>query len=618
MIRILAAIPAITFTTIGLLFLFSAIRTFTSTLYMSLYGTVPNETVAAIGLATFGASIGGAIVGWRTSPRRALALSGTILALATVLTAVSRWNWGDLVFSAVAVVAGTWWIAFTQSARSGEGASPLAVGLPLALVADLALRAGFRTVAVVDLPGPIAPLLPLAGGLAMLGAGAAAYGADVKWTAPGLRGGLALVAIPVLLLVSETGGIDPAQAAVAGALGKGPEGPGTWYWVGALLGTAMTAAAGAVALGRVGGRALAAIALALGALALWSHVPYLATLGAAVLAAGVMVAAAALPDTAMVPARSPLATAACFTLGWLGFIAAAFAFFGYDTPVAPLAATAVVLLGIGAASLPVTRPLGIVAVAVIAVLGIGVPLAALVTTPSVATDQAPHATFRLMTYNIHQGFDAGDEPDLDALADTIARESPDVVVLQEVARGRMIGEQHDALTYLAERLGMQYVFGPTMGDGLGNAVLSRLPVSEVEYLSYERDPEARHEPRGAIFFRVSDVLVVATQLDRTPGASDVRQGQVHGILAKWNSRAPAVVAGDLSARPGSPELALLEQAGLRDLAKQDGAEQPTSPSADPRDRIDYVWGTGVTGTQAHTVSSTASDHRPLVITIARP
>ena len=34
-----------TFAVIGLLFLLSAIRTFTSTLYMTLYGSVPNEKI---------------------------------------------------------------------------------------------------------------------------------------------------------------------------------------------------------------------------------------------------------------------------------------------------------------------------------------------------------------------------------------------------------------------------------------------------------------------------------------------------------------------------------------------------------------------------------------------
>ena len=61
---------------------------------------------------------------------------------------------------------------------------------------------------------------------------------------------------------------------------------------------------------------------------------------------------------------------------------------------------------------------------------------------------------------------------------------------------------------------------------------------------------------------------------------------------------------------------LLRAAGLRDLAANAGADQATFPATDPRRRIDYVWGIGVTGSQAHTVASTASDHRALVVNIS--
>jgi endonuclease/exonuclease/phosphatase family metal-dependent hydrolase len=164
---------------------------------------------------------------------------------------------------------------------------------------------------------------------------------------------------------------------------------------------------------------------------------------------------------------------------------------------------------------------------------------------------------------------------------------------------------------------MPYVFGPAIGDAYGNAVLSRLPVTDVERHSYPRQPLLRHQPRGFIRFRVADVLVFATHLDHVEGATEVRQGQVHAILAAWNAERPAIVAGDLNALPGSPELRLLEDAGFRDLAKDDGADQPTLPASAPRYRIDYVWGNGIRGSQAHTVASTASDHRPLVITVSQ-
>ena len=607
-----------TFAVIGLLFLLSAIRTFTSTLYMTLYGSVPNETVGAIALAVFATSILAIAVAWRSTPRRGIALAATLLAAGATLAAATRWNWGDILLSAVALVGGMWWLTLTQSARSGDGGSPFVVATPIALAADLAMRALFRTVPVVDVPGLIAPAIAVVGALVMIAAGFAAYGVERTWTSPGLRGSVALLALPPLLLIAETGATDPGQAAGIGSFARGLEAPGAWYAIAALLGIGMTAGAAAVARGKPQRRLVALAALVVGAGVMWSHLPYVATLGAALLAAGTIAAAATLPDTASRPAGSPLLATLAFAIGWIAFVGLAFVFYAYYTPaIAPLVAVAIVLVGLIAAS-PLPGPrLGLVGTGLVGVLAVLVPLVALAATPPAPLDLSTRTSFRLMTYNVHQGFDDGNVPSLDAIADTIRAETPDVVLLQEVGRGWMITEQHDVLTYLAERLGMQYVFGPEIGDAYGNAVLSKLPVTEVDYLHYERQSRLRYQPRGAIFFRVADILVIATHLDHNADATDVRQGQMHSILAKWNLRAPAIVAGDLNALPGSAELSLLQQSGFRDLAQADGADQATSPASNPHNRLDYVWGVGVSGTQAHTVASTASDHRPLVMTISR-
>ena len=57
----------------------------------------------------------------------------------------------------------------------------------------------------------------------------------------------------------------------------------------------------------------------------------------------------------------------------------------------------------------------------------------------------------------------------------------------------------------------------------------RLPVTDVRYLSYPRQALLRHQPRGAILFRVADVLVLATHLDHididyVPAEGDVNSG----------------------------------------------------------------------------------------------
>jgi endonuclease/exonuclease/phosphatase family metal-dependent hydrolase len=360
--------------------------------------------------------------------------------------------------------------------------------------------------------------------------------------------------------------------------------------------------------------ALAAVVLGVALLAV--RLPVLSLAGGAVLAAGAILAAAVLSDTAGRPARTPVTTVLALSFGWILFVVLAFGSYAYYAPPPVFwAAAGIVVIGlVAAAPLPGAR-LGAAGALLVATLAVLVPVVALVTTPESRVEE--RSTLRLMTYNVHQGFDEGNVPGLDGLVATIAAEAPDVAVLQEVTRGWMITQQHDVLTVLAERLGMQYAFGPTIGETYGNAVLSRLPVTDVRTVSYPRQAALRHQPRGALLFRVADVLVIATHLDHIAGASDVRQGQVRVLLDAWAGSRPAIVAGDLNALPGSPEMRMLADAGFRDLASAAGADQPTSPARDPVNRVDYIWGIGVSGSQVHTVVSTASDHRPVVVNIAK-
>ena len=114
-------------------------------------------------------------------------------------------------------------------------------------------------------------------------------------------------------------------------------------------------------------------------------------------------------------------------------------------------------------------------------------------------------------------------------------------------------------------------------------------------------------PRGAL-------QVFSTHLNWRLDHSHVRQAQVHAlaeIVADARPRSyPAIVCGDFNAEPGSPEIQLVEAAGWVS-AGPDGV--PTSPSQRPRQKIDWVFGQGVTFGQATVlVYPQQSDHLPLV------
>ncbi|HKY49846.1 MAG TPA: endonuclease/exonuclease/phosphatase family protein [Candidatus Limnocylindria bacterium] len=607
-------IGEVTFGVIGLLFLFADLRTFSSTFQLTFFGA-PNTNLAVVAVAVFSTSLFALVAANRLGPRRAVGLSGAMFGIATVALTASRSNWLDLGLSVVALAAGFWWLALFHSSRAGEAAPALARALPVAFVADLALRAGFRTQPIVDLAWPVAVGIVVVALLVFGAAGLASLSADRQWTAPTALGALALVAVPALVLVAETGATNGAQVALAAGLGLGPEPPRSTPIGQIVLGLGL--AVGSAALVRFGtDRFIGAGLLAVGAALLWWHQPYVALLGGLALAAGLVVCSAVIVGAPQVPARAPTVPVLALSIGWIVFVATAFGFYAfYALQPAIWAATAVVAVATLVAPTPRVR-LATPLAAAAATVAVAVPLLAFISAPAPPQPEPPRITFRLMTYNVHQGFNGSHIPALDDIVATIAQESPDVLVLQEVVRGWMIDQQHDVLSVLAQRLEMQYTFLPTIGDLYGNAVLSRYPMEVTKRVAYAPGPSQRNQPRGALFVRIGDLLVVATHLDHTSDGTFVRQDQVRTILREIGDANPVVIAGDLNAEPGAIEIRLFDQAGFQDLGQAAG---PTTTGQDPPARIDYVWGLGVVGSQAHTTaeSNLSSDHRGVIVNITR-
>jgi endonuclease/exonuclease/phosphatase family metal-dependent hydrolase len=303
--------------------------------------------------------------------------------------------------------------------------------------------------------------------------------------------------------------------------------------------------------------------------------------------------------------------------GWVLFVAGTFVHYAYFANLEALwlltALAVVCVLLVPPSPVARWRPAFAGSIAALAVV---VPAVALILTPQPAAVAATAPlTFRVMTYNVHQGFDAFDIAALDRQADTIAREGPDVLILEEVVRGWLIDEQHDVLGYLSGRLAMPYVFDPTIGDLYGNAILSKYPITQVSRVAYPKEPGLRYQPRGAIFVTVGGVRIIGTHLDENADASAVRMEQVRTLLRNWDGKGPALVLCDCNAKPDSPELKLITDSGFGDLALQSGGGANTFSSDDPRERIDYVFGVGVTAAQGHVVDSTVSDHKGVVVNV---
>ena len=90
--------------------------------------------------------------------------------------------------------------------------------------------------------------------------------------------------------------------------------------------------------------------------------------------------------------------------------------------------------------------------------------------------RVPPEDVRVMTYNIHQGFDARPSPTAPAIADVIEEANADLVALQEVNRGANIAGGADLVAYLRWRFPDHHVvFAPSYTNVMGNAIISRYP-----------------------------------------------------------------------------------------------------------------------------------------------
>lgn len=248
------------------------------------------------------------------------------------------------------------------------------------------------------------------------------------------------------------------------------------------------------------------------------------------------------------------------------------------------------------------------------------PIAGTLTWREAETAAGDGFPVRIMTYNLHNGFNSDGYLNMETIARTIEESHPDIVALQEVSRGWLINGRLDMLAWLSQRLNMPVVSGPTADPLWGNAILTRHPIINSSNLALP--PRDLFILRGFVSAVVDigngDTLqVITTHYHHLEQDSDVRQLQTLLITEYWNGAKRTVILGDLNAEPDTPEINMLRKAGLLDA--QAGVEPPTGytyHSANLYRRIDYIWlSPDLTIKEAHVPLSTASDHLPVVAVV---
>jgi len=293
------------------------------------------------------------------------------------------------------------------------------------------------------------------------------------------------------------------------------------------------------------------------------------------------------------------------------------------------------LVGFGLIAASSRRPLPPeavpVGIPVLTSMALILPLVGLVGTGTLTTAPA-EGPVRYMSYNLHQAFGTEGEMDVEAIAEVIVDSGASVVGLQEVARGGLLNANTDLVHLLGERLGWEHVaFFGTTDPVWGNAILSRYPLGEVErrLLPLVDTPYQRGYLGAPVETPDGEVLFISTHLqhindpdfheiDPEGDLYPVHREQLAVVIEEWAGREPAVLVGDLNARPEWAQVEEFLAAGWVDAWSETG-DGPgyTSNAADPQYRIDYVFHTpDLTTVSVEVIESQASDHLAVVADIS--
>jgi endonuclease/exonuclease/phosphatase family metal-dependent hydrolase len=200
---------------------------------------------------------------------------------------------------------------------------------------------------------------------------------------------------------------------------------------------------------------------------------------------------------------------------------------------------------------------------------------------------------RVMTYNIHH-CNPPSRPgfiDIDAIANVIREQDPDLVALQEVDMNTGRSGNLYQGTEIAQRLNINYYFGRAIdhdGGEYGVAILSKHPLDEgvVHPLPSDADPTAEARVLATARIRLPNgnyIRFGTTHLDhRNPGNRESQVRKINEIATK--EKLPFIIGGDFNATPESEQMKLLKDVFV--FSCEDC--EPTIPVINPKRAIDFI------------------------------
>jgi len=234
-----------------------------------------------------------------------------------------------------------------------------------------------------------------------------------------------------------------------------------------------------------------------------------------------------------------------------------------------------------------------------------------------SVERTPGTELTVLSWNVHYGVTPEVAVDLEAFARAIEAEDPDVVALQEVSRGWLLGGGTDIAAWLSHRLQMGVVYGDAADRQFGNALLSRYELTDVTVtpLPYGEGPMKRSAITATVHLADgTPVRVSSMHLQHKEENTPTRLAQLDAAIADIVPTGPSLLAGDLNARPTWPEIAAMTDAGWSSAIDAVGdPDALTFSTWDPVERIDWVFGQHVTFETAEVMTDTSSDHFGIVV-----
>lgn len=232
------------------------------------------------------------------------------------------------------------------------------------------------------------------------------------------------------------------------------------------------------------------------------------------------------------------------------------------------------------------------------------------------------ATIRVMAYNIHHANPPSrpDVIDIDAIANAIKAQNPDLVALQEVDVNTLRSGKFNQAEEIAKRLGMSFFFAKAIDHGGGDygvAILSKYPMSETTIHRLPTEASTKGEPRILATAKITlpDGRMIrfgSTHLDAQGPAinREMQIKEVNRIAAL--EELPFIIAGDFNATPGSTVIDQLDQTFTRSCQQCEF----TIPVINPDKTIDFIAFKPAARFRVHSTTVIperyASDHLPVL------